>query len=382
MTSAFRKVSVLGAGSFGTAIANHIAVNLGGDSSPVTLYGRDAETVASINGSHINEKRLPGLDLDPGLAATTDIGEALGDCDLIVLGVPSQAVRQLVLDSKPLIPPDAAILNLAKGMERGTHLRMSQVVGEALGMGSIPLATLTGPSFAQEIAAGRPVGVTVGSKDRKLLNRLHSLFNSPGFDVKITTDLAGIEIGGTLKNIFAIVAGIFAGCGLGSSIVGDFFARSMVEMRDVGMYCGGKWTTFSGRSGLGDLAITCNEPSRNFRFGRTYAEMFAAVEAEEPNASLDRWHRDTLERTISALRTRTVEGYDAIEPIHDIVKRERMFAPIIQNAHDLLYAKGSRPADLLPGIRAMDRERRRDGTSVFSILMHEFFPKLWYRRQK
>ena len=155
----------------------------------------------------------------------------------------------------------------------------------------------------------------------------------------------------------------------------------MVEMRDVGMYCGGKWSTFSGRSGLGDLAVTCNEPSRNFRFGRTYAEIFTRGESENATVSDEDRHNLVFTQTISALGTRTVEGYDTIEPIYDIVKRKRMFTPIIESAYGLFFGKRFGPADLLLKIRAMDRERKRDGTSVFSIVMHEIFPKLWYRRR-
>ena len=380
MTESFRKICVLGTGSFGSAIANYIAGNHAEDSPLVTLYGRDTKTVDSINRLHINPKYLPGLTLEHNLTATTNIEEALAGSDLVVLGVPSQSIRELVLEARTSIPRDAAILNLAKGMEVGIHLRMSQVVEDTLAGRPLPFATLTGPSFAQEIAAGSPVGITVGSRDKKLLSRLHSLLNSPGFDVKITTDLAGVEIGGALKNIFAVVAGVFAGCDLGSSIVGDFFTRAMVEMRDVGMYSGGKWSTFSGRSGLGDLAVTCKEPSRNFRFGRTYARLFAEAKPVDTAQAYGDLHVRVFEETISELGTRTVEGYDAIQPIHAIVTQRRMFAPIIQSVHDLFYAKRFSPNYLLPNIRLLDRKRKWDGTSVFSIVMHELFPKLWYRR--
>jgi len=382
MSKRFRKVSVLGAGSFGTAIANYMARDLKERDLSVVLYGRDRDTVESINSSHTNPRRLPGMVLDPALTAQADLETAVSHADLVVLGVPTQHVRQVIQEAKPFISRSAAVLNLAKGLEKGTHLRMSQVVDEALGRRTSSFAALTGPSFAQDIALGSPIGVTVGSSNGGLLDDLHSLLNSPAFDVKITADIAGIEIGGALKNVFAIVAGVLAGCGSGSSIMGDFFTRSMVEMRDVGMYCGGKWSTFSGRSGLGDLAVTCNDPSRNFRFGRLYAETFGSVAAPNATDSLAEQHRMTFDRTIRELGTRTVEGYDTVDPMYDIVKRSKMFAPIIQGAYELFYDCCFGPADLLPRIRTMDRKRKRDGTNVFSIVMHELFPRLWYRRMR
>jgi len=382
MSRAFKRISVLGAGSFGTAIANYMARDLKEHDLSVVLYGRDRETVESINSSHANPKRLPGIALDPLLTAQADLQAAIHQADLIVLGVPAQHIRQLTIEAKPFIPQSVPILSLAKGLEKRTHLRMSQVVREALGGKGLPFATLTGPSFAQDIALGSPIGITVGSSNKGLLDDLHLLLNSTTFDVKITTDIAGIEVGGALKNVFAIVAGILAGCGSGSSIMGDYFTRSMVEMRDVGMYCGGKWSTFSGRSGLGDLAVTCNDPSRNFRFGRTYAEVFDTAASQISTDSLAEQHKIAFEKTIEILGTRTVEGYDTIEPMYDIVKRSMMFAPIIQGAYELFLESRFRPVDLLPRMRTMDRRRKRDGTSVFSIMMHEFFPKLWYRRQR
>jgi len=125
--------------------------------------------------------------------------------------------------------------------------------------------------------AGNPVGLSLGSPDRNLLKRLQALLTTPDLDVKSTTDMAGVELGGALKNVFAVVAGIFSGCGLGDSLPGDFFTRAMVEMRDIGLLLGGRWATFSGRSGLGDLVVTCTPASRNFRFGRAYARLFGEL---------------------------------------------------------------------------------------------------------
>jgi len=382
LANIIRKVSILGAGSFGTAIAQYIARHADKKKIAVTLYGRDEKSIGDIRKKHENTKRLPGIPLSDRLNATGSLETTLTDCDLAILAVPAQHLRTFLREVTPHLPEKTILLNPAKGIEKTTRKRMSEVISETVGKkrAAQSFASLGGPSFAADIASEKPVGVTLCSRNRVVLNKLYSFLNSPTFDVKITTDEAGLEYGGALKNIFAIAAGIFRGCHLGGSIPGDYFTRSMVEMRDVGMFCGGKWSTFSGRCGLGDLAVTCTESSRNFRFGRIYAEMFNSKKIPQNVAELKNMHNTVFHETIEQLGTRTVEGFDTVEPIYELVERHRIFTPIIRSCYRLLYKRDITPSEMLPTIRAIDIKRKNEGLNVLSILMHELFPRLWYRR--
>ncbi len=372
----FRKVTVLGAGSFGTAFAQHLSCIP--NPPEIQIFARTDSRARHIGSGHRNPDRLPGVELSPLIGATDSLERAITGSDLIVIAVPTQHVRELMQSLKSFLPPGVALLNLAKGIEKKSQLRVSQVISQELGTSPRLIASLGGPSFAQDIARGHPVGVTIGSPSRALLFRLQELLNTPIFDVKITRDIAGVEVGGALKNIFAIVAGVFAGCELGRSVIGDYFSRSMVEMRDIGMFLGGRWSTFSGRAGLGDLAITCGEPSRNFRFGQAYAHIFA--EKSPKMSDLKKLHGQVFSETIDSLGTRTVEGFDTIDPIHTIIQEMNMFTPIVSGSYRLLYGHEFAPCELLSHIRAMDIHRKTEGPNVVSILTHELFPRVWYRR--
>lgn len=374
--SVFGNVTILGAGSFGTAFGQYLS-NLS-PTPRVTVFARDTHLARTITSTHTNPKKLPGIELNAEITATSSAADALSGTDLVVVAVPAQHVRELISGVRDCIPPTVPILNLAKGIEKSTGLRISQVIQQSLGR-SNPVASLGGPSFAIDIARGNPVGVTVGCRSRSLLSQLQRFLSTPVFDVKITRDIAGVEVGGALKNVFALVAGCFEGCSLGPSVIGDYFSRSMVEMRDLGMYLGGRWSTFSGRAGLGDLAITCGEPSRNFRFGKAYARLFA--EYLEIDASRKNLHEEVFLRTINELGTRTVEGFDSLEPIHAIIQRKQMFTPIISGSYRLLYKHEFVPCELLSHIRALDTHRKTEGPTVLSILIHELFPRFWYRRR-
>ncbi len=382
MQEPFEKIAVLGAGSFGTAIAHHLANLPEGRCGEVMLYGRRAEVVGEVNSAHLNSAYLPGWPLAPALTATTALDEELAGAGLVVLAIPAQHLRGFVRRLNGRLPSDVPVLDLAKGIESDTLKPMSWMLREELGKRQ-PLAALSGPSFAADIVAGHPVGLTLASRRRRLLRRLQTLLNTADFDVKYTTDLIGVEMCGALKNVFAIVAGMFEGCGLGASLGGDYFTRALVEIRDLGKLVGGRWSTHTGRSGLGDLVVTCSSPSRNFRFGRLYARLFAELEREralDDHEALEQAHAEVFERTIVELGTRTIEGYDTLAAADRVVRHKNLFAPIILSIYRVLYSRTQRPAELLPEIRRVDLRRRREGPRFISILLHEALPRLYYRR--
>jgi len=365
-------ICVLGAGSFGTAIAHYAACHI---KKPILLYGRNPRTITAINTTHTNPGHLPGVDLSSHIIGTDSLEHALHNSRVIISAVPAQQFRSLLQSIKETLPTNSIILNLAKGIEQKSCKRMSEVACEILGKNSLQrYAALSGPSFAEDIARQKPVGVTVSGNNSSLLFALQKLLSSPLLDIKVTTDLVGIETAGALKNIFAIAAGVFAGCGHGASITGSYISRAMVEMRSLGLLLGSRWVTYSGRSGLGDLVITCSESSRNFRFGRIYTE--TALQ----NPGLD--HHQLYEQSIAALGSSTVEGYATLDPVFAITRTHNIFTPIIDACYQLFYEGAFAPSDLYSVIARNDEVRATEGPGFFSLLMHHLFPGLWYRRRK
>lgn len=366
------RAAVLGAGSFGTAVAQHVASLPEGRVRDVVLYARDAAVAAAVGERHENPKHLPGVPLSPRLTGSADLERCLVDAELVFLAVPAQHLRGFLREAAGHVPDDAAVVDLAKGIEKAGLKTMSHVIGEELGPRH-PMAVLSGPSFAADLARGRPVGLTLASRSRALRDRLQPLLTTTAVDVKKTHDVRGVELGGALKNVFAIAAGMLESLDYGDSLAGDSFTRAMVEMRDIGLRLGGKWSTFSGRSGLGDLVVTCTPSSRNYRFGRAYVETWRAAPEAPPD--------QRLAAAFDRLGTRTVEGYDTLEAVHEITRRRRMLTPIVEALWRVLYAHEIAPDQLLAAIRELDRSRAREGLSVFSIALHELTPGLWFRRR-
>lgn len=366
------RVAVLGAGSFGTAVAQHLASLPEGRVAAVRMYARDEAVARALTERHENPKHLPGLPLSPRLSGHASLAESLEGAELVFLGVPAQHLRALLREAAPLMPDAVPVVDLAKGIEKAGLKSMSHVIDEELGPRH-PMAVLSGPSFAKDLAAAQPVGLTLASRSRALRDRLQPLLTTDTVDVKKTHDVRGVELGGALKNVFAIASGMLDGLDYGDSLGGDFFTRSMVEMRDFGLRLGGKWSTFSGRSGLGDLVVTCTPSSRNFRFGHAYVETWR----EAPDAPAD----ERLAATFERLGTRTVEGYDTLEAVHEISHRRRMLTPIAEALWRVLYGHDLAPDELLGAIRELDRSRAREGLSVFSMALHELTPGLWFRRR-
>ena len=254
-----RVVGVAGAGEWGVALANAAAAA----GHPVVLWGRDAGRMAALEATRTSDK-LPGVRVSARVAATADLA-ALGSCEAILVATPAQATREAA-GQLAALPGSAALVACAKGIERGSHAFMTEVLREAAP--ARPRAILSGPSFAADVAAGLPTAVTLACADEALARSLCRLLHGPNLRLYHSTDVRGVEIGGAAKNVLAIACGVAAGRGLGASAVAALTARGFAELRRFGEAFGARGQTLMGLSGLGDLVLTCSSAqSRNFAFG-------------------------------------------------------------------------------------------------------------------
>ena len=256
----FNSVAVIGAGAWGTALAG-VAARAGRE---VTLYARNGEAAADIRASRKNS-RLPGIALDPAIVVTSDLAD-VATAAIVLLAVPAQNLREAASALAPHLAKATPVIACAKGIERGTHRFMTEVIAETL-PGAAP-AILSGPSFADDVARGLPTAVTLAAEDASLASALVQALGSPTFRPYHTTDIRGVEIGGAAKNVLAIAAGIAIGKRLGASALAALTTRSFSELVRLGRACGARGETLSGLSGLGDLILTCSSPqSRNLSLG-------------------------------------------------------------------------------------------------------------------
>ena len=256
----FNAVAVIGAGAYGTALAC-AAIRAGRN---VTLFARSAETAAQIKATRQNPK-LPGIDLDANIDITANMAKA-ARASIILLATPAQHLREAATALAPLIKSSTPVVACAKGIERGTHKFMTEVIAEA--MPDATPAILSGPNFADDVARGLPTAVTLATKDEGLASDLVQALGSATFRPYHTTDVRGVEIGGAAKNVLAIAAGIVVGRQLGASALAALTTRGFSELARLGRACGARTETLVGLSGLGDLVLSCASPqSRNFAFG-------------------------------------------------------------------------------------------------------------------
>jgi glycerol-3-phosphate dehydrogenase (NAD(P)+) len=255
-------VSVLGGGAWGSALAS-TARRAG---HHVKLWARDADTVAAINTRRENPRYLAGVKLADGIAATGDLASAMTSADLILAVTPAQTLRDVLSAAAFAISPGAPVILCAKGIERNSGRLLSAVAEEILPQN--PIAALSGPSFASDVARGLPTAVVVAAQNADLAAELASRLSAPQFRCYSSNDLTGVEIGGALKNVLAIAAGAVVGSGLGASAQAAMVTRGFVELRRIGAAFGAHPETLMGLSGLGDLVLTCGSgQSRNFAYG-------------------------------------------------------------------------------------------------------------------
>ena len=312
--SKFEKIAVLGAGSWGTALA----VWLAGHGQPVTLWGHDPAHIARLRATGTNAKYLPGVTL-PALVAPTHDLAALADSDLVVFVTPSQAIREVAaqLAAAVRLAPDAVLLSCTKGIEIGTGRRMSEILAAAFPDAGV--AVLSGPSHAEEVARHRPTALVVGAARPETTLRLQRLFNAAALRAYSQDDVPGIELGGALKNIFAVAAGVSDGLGFGDNAKAALVTRSLAELIRLGVRLGGRRETFQGLSGMGDLMVTCfSRHSRNRAVG-------------------ERLGRGEALAGITASMSMVAEGVPTTRSAFSLARTLGVETPVIDEVHAILY---------------------------------------------
>ncbi len=306
------KIGVVGAGAWGTALAQ-LSATAGCD---VTLWAREQEVVASINERDENEMFLAGVPLEPSIRATSDLSDMAGK-DFIFMVVPAQFVRTVLTQLKPHISENAAIVLCAKGIEQSTGKLMSDVVTEILPKS--PLVVLSGPTFAREVAEGRPSAVTIASKYQRVTEKLSEAIGQPTFRPYASRDVIGAEIGGALKNVFAIACGITTGRNMGDNARAALITRSLSEMVRFGEKYGAERSTMMGLCGLGDLILTCSSPqSRNMSLGIAIGE-------------------GQLVADLMKDRKTVAEGYHTSSVLARICREEGLDLPLVMAVNDILH---------------------------------------------
>jgi len=255
------RVAVIGGGSWGTTVAHLSAHN-----APTVLHTRREDVAAAINEQHVNPRYLDGFALHDDLRASTDLAATVREADVLVMGVPSAGFRQTMIDIRPHLRPWVPVVSLAKGLEIGTRKRMTEIVEEE--MPGHPVGVLTGPNLAKEILAGSAAAAVLAFTDLTIAERLQDVFSSQLFRVYSSTDVVGCELGGALKNVIALAAGMADGLGTGDNTRAAVITRGLAEVTRLGVALGGDPATFSGLAGMGDLLATCMSPqSRNRHVG-------------------------------------------------------------------------------------------------------------------
>ena len=255
-------VAVIGAGSWGTTVAA-----LTSENTPTTLWARREELATHIRDQHENPDYLPDRRLPESLHATHSIEETVSGADVVVMAVPSHGYREVAEQAAPFLRPWVPIVTLAKGLERSTQMRMSEVTAEV--MPGHPVAVMTGPNLANEIIDGQPAASVVAIDDKRVAGELQRLFSRPSLRVYTNPDVVGCEVAGVVKNVIAIASGMANGMGFGDNTLATLITRGLAEMTRLGEAMGGDGSTFPGLAGMGDLIATCSSTqSRNNTVGR------------------------------------------------------------------------------------------------------------------
>jgi glycerol-3-phosphate dehydrogenase (NAD(P)+) len=318
------RIAVVCAGSWGTALAA-VAADKGVDT---ILWARRQELAEAIASRHENPDYLSGMDLPPSLQATHDLEMALSSASIAVMGVPSHAFRGIFREVAPLLPPEVPIVSLTKGIEQDSLKRMSEVMVEEADLDPGRVAALSGPNLAREVAGRQPSATVVACSDEETARRLQSAFMARYFRVYTNPDVVGVELGGSMKNVIAIAAGIAAGMGFGDNAKASLITRGLAEIARLGAAMGGNPLTFAGLAGMGDLVATCYSPlSRN----RTVGEQ------------LGKGRR--LGDVIGEMNM-VAEGVKSSKPLCAMAERHGVEVPIAQHVVRVLY-EGISPEDMV-----------------------------------
>ena len=320
-----RRVAVLGAGSWGTTFAKILADG-GAD---VGLWARRASLATEITENHRNSDYLPDIALPASLWAHADVAEVLAGASQVYVSVPSQTLRENLATIRSLIPDDAIVVSLMKGVERGSGLRMSEVMHEELGIGADRIAVASGPNLALEIAKEQPTAAVISSENLDTATVVAMTATNPYFRSFVNTDVIGTEFGGVLKNLIAVAIGIVDGVGYGENTKASIITRGLAEMTDFAVAFGARPETLSGLAGLGDLIATCSSPlSRNNTAGRLLGE---GLNFDQVVASMNQ----------------TAEGLASVAPILELAKAKGVNMPIVSQVAEVL-AGTLNPRDIAP----------------------------------
>ncbi len=329
------RVAVMGSGSWGTAFA--LVVSDAGH--PVTMWARRPELAARINRDHRNVDYFPSIALPESLVAVSDATQAMAGADFVVLAVPSQSLRANL--GEWTIPAAASVVSLAKGIELGTGLRMSEVIAEAAGVQSERIAVVTGPNLAREIAERQPSASVVASAAERTAEALQGICHTPRFRAYTNTDVVGCELAGATKNVIALAVGMAVGIGLGANATASVITRGLAETTRLGVALGADPYTFSGLAGLGDLVATCSSPlSRNRTFGEELGKG----------------------RTVAAITASTrqvAEGVKSCASIQALADRHGVEMPIVEHVAAVIAGDLS-PTEMITALMSRSAKRERD----------------------
>jgi glycerol-3-phosphate dehydrogenase (NAD(P)+) len=310
------KIAILGAGSWGIAIANL----LHGNGHKINLWEFNRDDYLMLRKSRVNDKRLPGTIINPEIKLVNDLAEAVADVTYIVFAAPAQKMREVCLSLENSLTEKKKFVNLAKGVEVGTLLRMSEIISEIVSFSDKKeIASLSGPSHAEEVAMGLPTSVVAASASLDYAGEIQRLFSSSFFRVYRSQDIIGVELGGALKNVIAIASGITQGLGYGDNTTGALITRGLAEITRMGIRLGADAATFAGLSGIGDLVTTCiSRHSRNRYVG-------------------DKIGRGEKLKDILAGMTMVAEGVDTCRSAKAMSDKYGVEMPITAQVHKVLF---------------------------------------------
>ncbi len=320
--------AVVGAGSWGTTLANLLAKK----GCAVRLWALEPEVAAAVNEQRANPTFLPGVRLNERVRATTSLPDAVAEADVVVSVSPAQHVRQVMAGAAGAMQPEALVVSASKGIEKDTLCTMAGVLRDVLPAGARDRAVfLSGPSFAREVAAEQPTAVTAASFANDAACAAQELFQTPYFRVYTSADVEGVELGGALKNVIAVAAGMSSGLGLGHNAVAALITRGLAEISRLGIRLGANPLTFAGLAGMGDLILTCTgELSRNRSVGYALGQ----------GRKLDE---------ILAGMTMVAEGVDTTRAAYQLAQREGIEMPIVEVVHAVLFG-GLQPREAVESL--------------------------------
>jgi len=331
------KVAVFGAGSWGTAFSIVLA-DAGND---VTIWGRRDDVCATINHRHENTDYLPGIELPATVSATHDPERAVDGADIVVFAVPSQTFRENLTGWSDIVPPDAVMVSLMKGVELGTVKRMSEVVAEVTGAGPERIAVISGPNLSKEIARREPAASVVACADEDVAKMLQARSHSPAFRPYTSVDVLGCELGGAYKNVVALSVGMAVGLGFGDNTTASVITRGLAETARLAMALGANPLTLMGLAGLGDLVATCSSPlSRNRTFGENLGKGMTTEE-------------------IYASTRQVAEGAKSCSSLLELAKRTGVDAPIAEHV-DAVVAGRMTAQEMMDSFVARDPKAETD----------------------